>query len=68
MVVLFTNRVPPTRERGDHTGIRQAFHNEVVKAIDPQAGTVAAKEPKTRRRTGTGSPVRPPIAPIRGGR
>ena len=33
VVVLFTKRVHPTRERGGHGEMRRAFHNEVVKAI-----------------------------------
>lgn len=34
VVVLLTNRVHPTRERGGHGDMRQAFHNAVVRAID----------------------------------
>lgn len=68
VVVLFTNRVHPSRERGDHKGIRQAFHNEVVRAVDPTASPMIAKPPKMRRRKRNSRPVRPPIPPIRGGR
>ncbi len=40
VVVLLTNRVHPTRENSRIKGIRRAFHNEVVKALDriPLAG------------------------------
>lgn len=68
VVVLFTNRVHPTRERGDHKGIRQAFHNEVVRAVDPTASAMAAKQTKMRRRKRNSKPVQPPIPPVRGGR
>jgi len=34
VVVLLTNRVHPTRERGGHGDMRQAFHNALVRAVD----------------------------------
>ena len=63
VVVLFTNRVHPSRERGDHKGIRQAFHNEVVRAVDPTASAVAAKQSKMDRRTPDRGPFGPAYPP-----